>query len=263
MVAIYKKKMINAGSGLDVMAIEERLNLRREKMYGRGSSFKTKKSFAPSNLGYVGQCPRHWYYAFNGAVYNEKFNSRGNAALENGKDTHTRLQKEYQQEFGSEIEVPVRYNDPPIFGFADVEGEFPSVENGNVVAIGDCKSIKEESFWALAEKLKPDARHFLQVLIYMYIRNIEYGFVHYEAKSSHFELFFKFRMTDRNRAYVERTLEWMRIVHRNALEGELPARGFEKKSTQCSYCPLFNQCWKEDKDLDGELTIPNFVLEKP
>lgn len=263
MVAKYRKKMINASSELDIIKLENRLVARREKMYGREASFKKKKSFAPSNLGYVGRCPRHWYYAFNGAVYDEKFNSRGQAALENGKDTHTRLQKEYQLEYGAEIEIPVSWADPPIFGFADVMADFDTKDGGAVTAIGDCKSIKEDKFLALEQKMKPDARHWLQVLFYEYIKGVDVGFVHYEAKSSHNELFFPVIMTPRARAYVENTMEWMRQVYSNAVDGELPERGFTKKAPECSYCPLFNKCWIEDADLDGNIHIPNFVLEKP
>ena len=40
-----------------------------EKTLEREGGERTKESFAPSNLGYSGTCPRYWYYAFNGVEF--------------------------------------------------------------------------------------------------------------------------------------------------------------------------------------------------
>ncbi len=247
--------MLNAKGDLDVVELQKRLNARRKELYGRPEAFKTKKSFAPSNLGFVGQCPRHWYYAFSGGDYKDKFDPKSSAAMENGKDAHLRIQREYREEFGARTEVEVRHDDPPVFGFADVILELDGIE-----AVGDIKTIKDEKFRRLEATMTPDAGNWLQVLIYMYILGIDNGFLHYESKSSHEELFFPFSMTPRALTFVESTLAWMRTVRTNALHGELPARPFEKTDYHCKYCPVFGQCWKDEP---GNLQIPILKLDKP
>ncbi len=260
MVTKYTQKAINASGKLDIPTLQEKLKAVRQKRYGRPPEFKTKKSFAPSNLGFIGQCPRHWYYAFNGANYEEKFSEQSAAALENGKATHERLQGEYLEAlYGTHIEVKVVHDYPPIFGFADVIFE---VNEDGTKTLVDIKSIKDEKFKVLEIKLRPDPGNALQVLIYMYIKKIPSGLLHYENKNTHEELFFPLTMTERNKAYVERALSWMSMVHENAVNGELPTRPYEKTSWHCKFCPLAKKCWREDKDLDGEVTIPPFELEE-
>lgn len=247
--------MLNAKGDLDVVEMQKRLNARRKEMYGRPEEHKTKKSFAPSNLGFVGKCPRHWYYALSGADYKDKFDPKSSAAMENGKDAHLRIQKEYELEFGARIEVEVRWADPPIFGFADVVLWVNEIE-----AVGDIKTVKDEKFRRLEASMTPDAGNWLQVLIYMYILGIDNGFLHYESKSSHEELFFPFSMTPRALKFVENTLAWMRMVRDNSLNGELPSRPFSKTDYHCKYCPISGQCWSDEK---GNLDLPLLKLEAP
>lgn len=257
MVSKKTQALINRDGDLDVVNIKKRLDARREKMYGRPAEFKKKKSFAPSNLGFVGQCPRHWYYAFNGAVYGSKFVPAYAAAATAGIDRHTRIQKEYKEEFDAEIEGKISHSDPELFGFSDVIANFDGV-----IAVGDIKSVKNDKFAYMANTLAPDMGNALQVYIYMYVRNIDNGFLHYENRDTLEELFFPLKMTDKVREYVERALGWMRTVKDNAENGVLPERGFDAKSWQCKFCPVAKKCWSDDKDLDGEIKLPNFVLEK-
>lgn len=255
MVTKITQNMLNYKGNLDVVAMQKSLNEVRKDLYLRKTEHKQKKSFAPSNLGFVGQCPRHWYYAFTGATYEEKFDQRSLAALENGKAAHVRIQNEYQIAFNAQLEVEIRKAHPPVFGYADVLAKI-----FGVWAIGDIKTIKDEKFRKLEATMKPDAGNWLQVLIYMYIKNINEGFLHYESKSSHEELFFPFSMTPRAKAYVERVFSWMEMVHDNAQRGELPKRPYEKTDYHCKYCPLAKVCWKDE---DGHIELETLVLEKP
>ena len=52
-----------------------------------------KKTFAPSTLSYNhGECPRYWYLAFSGAIYEDKSDAFGVANRTNGTYGHKRIQ---------------------------------------------------------------------------------------------------------------------------------------------------------------------------
>jgi hypothetical protein len=61
----------------------------------------------------------------------------------------------------------------------------------------------------------------------------------------------------------------MRIVHKNALEGELPTRPFNKSSMQCKGCPVKETCWNgwtrgsvNGSDPNpGTITLPTLELK--
>lgn len=257
MVTKNTQNMIARNKQLDISLLKAKLKDVRVRKYGRPTEFKTKKSFAPSNLGFVGQCPRHWWYAFNGVVYDEKFNEQYALAAENGKMLHTMIQEEYLEAFaGTHIEVKVATDIPPIYGFADIIFELN--EDGDKTLI-DIKSIKDEKFKMLEATLKPDPGNSLQVLIYMYIKKIRNGLLHYVNKNTHEELFFPLTMNERNLDHVRRALSWMENVHKNALEGEMPVRPFEKTSWHCKFCPLSKTCWSDNNQ--GTIDIEPLRLD--
>jgi hypothetical protein len=71
----------------------QELNDVLEKAMQRESKFSTKKSFAPSGLGYSGSCPRYWYYAFNGANFEYDTAATAVANMNAGTDAGARLAK--------------------------------------------------------------------------------------------------------------------------------------------------------------------------
>lgn len=241
---------------VDVVALKKSLDDARKEAW-RQSSFKTKQSFSPSVVGFgYGRCPRYWYYAFNGAVFEEKFRPQSAAAMDNGTLAHERIQKSYvaAEELEAEIEKEILYSDPPIRGFADV-----IVTVNDKRAVGDIKTTKSSGYLSRVLNMKPSESHYLQVLLYMYVEKLDHGFLHYENKDTHEEVFIPIYMSERVRDYVEGVLEWMRSTY-SAREGELPLRPYDKKSVSCTYCPLSKKCWS---DSEGEVDLPALVVMKP
>lgn len=242
---------------IDVTALKKSLDAARKKNW-RDSQFRTKNSFSPSVIGFgYGTCPRYWAYAFRGAFFEEKFKPESAAAMENGTDSHTRIQKTYAaaEELKAVIEKEILYDDPPIRGFADV-----IVEVNGRTAIGDIKTIKSSGYEYRVNSMKPSESHYLQVLIYMYVENIDDGFLHYENKDTHEEIFIPIKMTKRAKDYIESVFEWMRDVKDLSETEKLPGRPFGKTSVACRYCPLSKNCWK---DGDGDISIDPLKVIKP
>ena len=241
---------------VDVVKLKEVLDGARKEAW-RKSDFRKKTSFSPSVVGFgYGRCPRYWHYAFNGAVFDEKFKPQSAAAMDNGTLAHERIQKSYVQaeELDAEIEKEILNSDPPIRGFADV---IVTVDGKR--AVGDIKTIKSNGYLSRVLNMKPSDSHYLQVLLYMYIEGLDHGFLHYENKDTHEEVFMPILMTDRVREYVEYVLDWMRSTYAAHTEG-LPKRPYEKHSVSCTYCPLSKRCWS---DSEGTVDLPPLEVKKP
>jgi CRISPR/Cas system-associated exonuclease Cas4 (RecB family) len=85
----------------------------------------------------------------------------------------------------------------------------------------------------------------MQLLIYMYATNHERGFFMTENKNTGELFVLPIRMTDENKAEVERVFEWMHKVKANADAQELlPTRPFTQASKQCKGCGIKNKCWE-------------------
>ena len=79
-------------SFLDPKELIEKIN------YGyiakRGTKFTTKKTFAPSTIAFShGECPRYWYLAFEGAMFEDNADPYGGANMTNGTKSHERIQQ--------------------------------------------------------------------------------------------------------------------------------------------------------------------------
>lgn len=206
----------------------------------REGEFKTKESFAPSGLGYSGSCPRYWYYAFNGADFSYKNDGPSVANMDAGADAGKRLAK-LLDKAGLLIddEAEARYEDPPIFGYIDALINWKDEEV--VVEIKTCKSSSWG--WRAANNTVPGYQ-LIQLLIYMYVTNHEKGFFLTENKDTHEIFILPVKMNQQNKQLVEDVFDWMRTVHKNAVDGELPQRPFTKSSMQCKGCPVFEKCWE-------------------
>src|SRR5438128_1498595 len=65
---------------------------------GRPDGFTTKKSFAPSGVGYgSGTCPRYWYYAFHGANFVYSNTARQRANMDAGTAAGDRIAKLFER----------------------------------------------------------------------------------------------------------------------------------------------------------------------
>lgn len=211
----------------------------------REDKFTTKKSFAPSGLGYSGSCPRYWHYAFNGAMFQYDTTAPAMANMNAGSDSGERLAELLDKaglliEDGAEVEANTIDHDtlPPVRGYIDAIINWKGEEV--VVEIKTCKS----STWntRVLQNAVPGYQ-LVQLLIYMYVTNHDKGFFLTENKDTHEIFILPVKMTAENRALVERIFEWMRVVKDNADNGELPTRPFNKSSMQCKGCPVKNTCW--------------------
>lgn len=206
-------------------------------------TFKTKKSFAPSTIGYGhGTCARYWYIAFNGANFIENIPAANIASMKSGTDAHERIGQLIELTgLLKESEREIKNDDPPIRGFADI-----ILEVDNEEIIGEIKTIKDQYFIQRKGEGHPSPSHLLQLLVYMKIEGAEEGFVLYENKNDNELLSIPILMTDKNREYIEYVFDWMREVYKMYLDDELPKRGYTKSTWTCKGCPVSETCLEKD-----------------
>lgn len=222
---------------------------------GRESKFTKKKSFAPSSFYTHGNgvCPRYWYYAFNGAEFEYENTARQRANMDSGTAAGDRIAKLFKEAGilnGDEVEV--KYSDPPIFGYMDLAVTWQGEE-----MIGEVKTTTTEAFQTRASTMKAPGYQLIQLLLYMKVFKKDKGFFVIENKNTHELLIIPVKMTPENDSLIEGVFEWMRTVHKNALEGELPKRPFTKSSFNCKSCPVKKTCWDGFKRGSVNGTDPN------
>lgn len=211
-----------------------------EKAMVRENKFTTKKSFAPSSLGYSGSCPRYWYYAFHGAEFVYDTAAEAVANMDAGSDSGRRLAALLEKAgILVDDEVEARYSDPPVFGYIDAVVRW----KGEVI-LAEIKTCKSSSWNYRAVNNIVPGYQLIQLLIYMYVTKHDKGFFITENKDTHELFIYPVKMTDENRALVERTFDWMRMVKANSEEDKLPTRPFTKSSMQCKGCAVRDTCWE-------------------
>lgn len=206
----------------------------------REAKFTTKKTFAPSGLGYSGSCPRYWHYAFNGAMFEYDTDAPAMANMNAGTDAGVRLAKVLEKAgILVSAEAEARHNDPDIFGYIDAIINW----KGDEVLV-EIKTTRASTWTQRAVKNEVPNYQMIQLLIYMYVTSHDKGFFLTENKDTHELFVLPVKMNDERRAIVERTFDWMREVRAAADSGELPTRPFNKSSMQCKGCPVKNTCWE-------------------
>lgn len=211
-----------------------------ESAMKRPSKFTKKTSFAPSGLGYSGSCPRYWYYAFNGAMFEYDTDATAMANMNAGSDAGVRLAK-VLEDAGILIEAEKRakFVDPPIGGFIDAVVNWKDDE-----VIVEIKTTKSSTWNSRVLQNAVPGYQLIQLLIYMYTEGKDKGFFLTENKDTHEIFILPVKMNETNKKFVEDVFEWMRTVKQNAEEGELPKRPFNKSSMQCKGCAVRNTCWE-------------------
>jgi CRISPR/Cas system-associated exonuclease Cas4 (RecB family) len=235
----------------------------------KDNKWTKKQSFAPSGLGYTGSCPRYWYYAFNGENFQYDTEPAALANMNAGTDSGARLAKMLDRAgilIDDEVEVNTIDSDefPPIRGYIDAIVDWKGDEV--VVEVKTCKSSTWNS--RVATNSVP-VYQLAQLLVYMYVTKHDKGFFMTENKDTHELFILPVKMTKEHREFVEGIFDWMRIVHKNALEGELPTRPFNKSSMQCKGCPVKETCWNgwtrgsvNGSDPNpGTITLPTLELK--
>lgn len=238
----------------DTAKMEELLEEASTKT-GRENKWTKKRSFAPSSFYTYGNgvCPRYWYYAFNGAEFVYENTARQRANMDAGTAAGDRIADLFKKAgILNAAEVEVKYDDPPIYGFMDLAVTWQGEE-----MVGEVKTTTTEAFATRAASMKAPGYQLIQLLLYMYVFEKDKGFFVTENKNTHELLIVPVKMTDENRALIERVLEWMRVVYKNAQDGDLPKRPFTKSSFNCKGCPVRDTCWDGFKRGKVNGTDPN------
>ena len=213
----------------------------------RVDKFQTKKTFAPSTIAYShGECPRYWYLAFEGAVFEDNADAYGAANMTAGTKSHERIQQAmmdsgiaeiYESDEGPTTEFKIINNDPPIFGYGDAminwEGE---------QIVGEIKTMLNEGFEYRKKTLKPKTGHLIQLLIYMKILKKSKGVLIYENKNNHELLVIPVEVTDNYRQWIDQTFQWMRDVRKAWTDKTLPTKNYRSNSKICKTCPIQKAC---------------------
>ena len=209
------------------------------------NGFKQKKTFSPSTLVYGhGACPVYWYIAFGGAEFADEFTPFQVANMRNGTLSHERIQKAIKDS-GIMIsqEQKIVHDDPPIFGYQDVEIEW----NEAAVPV-EIKTCNDRSFEIRKESRKALPYHIAQLAIYMKIRNKQLGLLVYENKNTHELLAIPVEMDDELNEWVDEHFDWCRKVRSAYDAGTKPKKQPRSNAKICKTCPVKDICDTLPKD---------------
>ena len=205
----------------------------------RGPKFQQKKTFAPSTIAYShGECPRYWYLAFEGGVFEDNADAYGGANMTAGTKSHERIQQAMADAgILKDAEFKIVNNDPPIFGFGDV-----ILEWGGEDLLGEIKTMMNEGFEYRKAHNKPKTGHLIQLLIYMKILGKKRAVLIYENKNNHDLLVLPVEVNDYYRQWVDGAFQWMRDVRKAWEAKTLPTKNYRSNSKICKTCPLSKVC---------------------
>jgi CRISPR/Cas system-associated exonuclease Cas4 (RecB family) len=223
----------------------------------------TKYSFAPSTLAYGhGECPRYWYFAFEGSMFEDYIDPNGVANRTNGTYSHIRIQNALihsgiakifkkenakTKEFEDTTEFDIRNENPPIFGHGDGIVDW----NGKEVLI-EIKTCNNEHFEHRKNSKKAKNDHIVQLLIYMKILKHKHGIIIYENKNNHELLPIAIYADDHYRKWTDNAFNWMINVRASWMKNELPIKNYRTNSKICKTCPVKKTC---DQRGDGVVKI--------
>jgi CRISPR/Cas system-associated exonuclease Cas4 (RecB family) len=206
----------------------------------RVDKFTKKNSFAPSTIAFShGECPRYWYLAFEGGVFEDNADAYGGANMTAGTKSHERIQEAMGNvpDFLVDSEFKITNNDPPIFGFGDV-----ILNWGGEELLGEIKTMPSEGFEYRKAAGKAKTGHLIQLLIYMKILKKARAVLIYENKNNHDLLIIPVEINDYYKKWVNAAFDWMKEV-RTAWENKtLPTKNYRSNSKICKTCPLTKVC---------------------
>lgn len=232
------KKVSNKKTFLNSQELIEKIN--SGYTINRVDKFTKKNSFAPSTIAFShGECPRYWYLAFEGAMFEDNADAYGGANMTAGTKSHERIQEAMGNvpDFLVDSEFKITYNDPPIFGFGDVILNW----NGEEL-LGEIKTMPSEGFEYRKANGKPKTGHLIQLLIYMKILKKARAVLIYENKNNHDLLIIPVEVNDYYRQWVDNAFQWMRDVRKAWVDKALPTKNYRSNSKICKTCPLSKTC---------------------
>lgn len=246
-IMLKGESVVKTKSFLDTQELIEKIN------YGyiakREPKFAQKKTFAPSTIAYShGECPRYWYLAFEGAIFEDNADAYGGANMTAGTKSHERIQQAMADAgILKDAEFKVVSNDPPIFGYGDVILDWAGED-----LLGEIKTMPSEGFEYRKASGKPKLGHLVQLLIYMKILNKTKAVLIYENKNNHDLLIIPVEISDYKIRWVNQTFDWMRSVRKAWEEKKLPEKNYRSNSKICKTCPLSKTCAEAGK---GDIKI--------
>lgn len=207
-----------------------------------------KKTFAPSTIAYGhGECPRYWYLAFEGHIFEDYATPDNVANMESGTLSHDRIQNAmmkggtariFKDENGNDTtEFKIVHNDPGIFGYGDAIVLWNDEE-----IVGEIKTMASEVFEYFKTNNKPKKGHLIQLLVYMKILKHKRGVLIYENKNSHDMIIFPVEVNDYYRTWVDNAFEWMRKVKKASDDQTIPMKNYRSNSKVCKTCPVKAAC---------------------
>lgn len=198
-----------------------------------------KKTFAPSTIAFShGECPRYWYIAFDGAMFEDNADAYGGANMTSGTKSHERIQQAMDDAgFLVDSEFKITYDDPPIFGFGDV-----ILDWGGEDLLGEIKTMPSEGFEYRKAAGKPKAGHLIQLLIYMKILKKDKAVLIYENKNNHELLILPVELSDYYSKWVNQAFDWMKDVRKAWTDRTLPEKNYRSNSKICKTCPVRATC---------------------
>jgi CRISPR/Cas system-associated exonuclease Cas4 (RecB family) len=247
----------------DVSGIAEKIN--NGYLANQDPKFMTKKTFAPSTLTYSdgnGVCPRYWYLAFEGAIFESYSTPFDIANMSSGTLSHSRIEKALLEsgivkvykkenaqtkELEDTTEFKVISSSPPIFGY----GDCMIVWNDEEI-VGEIKTQNNEAFEYRKRVGKPKQDHVAQTLIYMKVLKRSKGIIIYENKNNHELLLFPIEVNDHYRGWIDNTFEWMESISNAWKNKQLPIKNYRTNAKICKKCPVKKTC---DEAGDGIIKI--------
>ena len=210
----------------------------------RGPKFTQKKAFSPSKIAYgEGKCPRYWYLAFEGGIFEDHSTPFGVANMTNGTKGHERVLGMALKGSGMaiDIEFNVKYDSPSIYGFCD--GLLNWKDEDYVLEL---KTSSSEAFEYRKKHMKAKAGHIEQLLIYMKILNKGKGIILYENKNNHELLPIVIQVNDHYKKWVDESFDWMVEVKKASEEKNIPMKPYRSNAKVCKECPLLSECLKAE-----------------
>ena len=218
-------------------------------LVGREPKHTQKKTFGPSTIAYGhGECPRYWYLAFEGAIFEDNADPYGVANMTNGTLSHGRIEEAFKNSgISVDSEFKIFNDDPPIFGYVD---NLINWKGEDIVV--EVKTTNNEVFEYRKRTNKPKMGHVVQILIYMKILKKSKGILVYENKNNHELLIIPVEVNDHYRKWIDQAFEWMRVVRKNWEDKTLPTKNYRANSKICKNCPIQKACASAEV---GELKI--------
>ena len=208
-------------------------------LVGRDPEHKQKKTFGPSTIAYgYGECPRYWYLAFEGAIFEDDSDAYAIANMTNGTLSHGRIEAAFKNSgISINSEFKLFHDDPPIFGYVD---NFIQWKGDEIVV--EVKTTNNEVFEYRKRTNKPKMGHVVQLLIYMKVLKKSKGILVYENKNNHELLIIPVEVSDHYRAWIDMAFQWMRDVRKVWENKTLPTKNYRSNSKICKTCPVKKAC---------------------